>query len=80
MDTLVLINGFCASGIISFSIVRAMSSIGAALVIPNVVAIIGITFPPGSMRNLSFGLFGFGAPVGGTVIEWAEWKCFFFSV
>lgn len=65
-----------------------MSGIGAALVMPNVVAIRGMTFPPGRMRNLTVGLFGFGAPVGGTLgcvvigmfIEWVEWKWFFFSV
>jgi len=39
-----------------------------------------MTFPPGRMRNLTFALFGFGTPVGGTLgcmvigmfIEWVE--------
>ncbi|KAE8446755.1 hypothetical protein EG329_011660 [Mollisiaceae sp. DMI_Dod_QoI] len=82
-----LVNGFCTTSIISFSVARAMSGIGAAFVMPNVVAIIGITFPPGKMRNLSLGFYGFGAPVGGTLgclligifIKWAEWKWFFFT-
>lgn len=64
-----------------------MSGIGAAFVMPNVVAVIGITFPPGKMKNLCLGAFGFGAPVGGTVgvfligifVEWAEWRWFFFT-
>lgn len=82
-----VVNGFCTSSIISFSIARAMSGIGAAFVMPNVVAEIGVTFPPGKMRNLSLGFFGFGAPVGGTFgclligifIEWVQWKWFFFT-
>lgn len=81
-----LFNGFCTENIIVFSIARAMSGIGAALVMPNGVAIIGITFPPGKMRNLSFGFFGFGAPVGGVIgvviigimMQFAHWKWFFF--
>lgn len=35
------------------------------MVVPNAVAIIGTTFPPGKMRNRCLGLFGAGAPVGG---------------
>jgi MFS family permease len=80
-----LINGFCTGSIIPFAIARAMSGIGAAFVMPNAVAIIGITFPPGRMRNLSLGFFGFGAPVGGTLgcviialfTQWASWRWFF---
>lgn len=83
-----LITGFCTQSIISFAIARAFSGIGAAIVMPNVVAIIGITFPPGKMRNLTLGFFGFGAPVGGTLgcvligifIQWTEWKFFFFTM
>jgi len=54
---------------------------------PNAIAIIGITFPPGKMRNLSFGFFGFLAPVGGTFgcaviglfIQFTDsWRWFFF--
>jgi len=63
-----------------------MSGIGAALMMPNIVAIIGITFPPGRMRNLTFGCLGFGAPVGGVMgciligifIQLATWRGFFF--
>jgi MFS family permease len=82
-----LINGFCTGSIITFAIARACSGIGAAFAMPNVVAIIGITFPPGKMRNMTLGLFNFAAPVGGTLgclligifIQWAEWRWFFFS-
>lgn len=81
-----LITGFCTKNLVTFAVARALAGIGAAFVTPNVVAIIGITFPPGKMRNLSLGFFGFGAPVGGTLgavviglfIESAEWQWFFF--
>ncbi|KUJ14948.1 MFS general substrate transporter [Mollisia scopiformis] len=83
-----MINGFCTTSIIPFSIARAMSGIGAAFVMPNIVAILGITFPPGRGRNLVLGFFGFGAPVGGTIgvlliavfIEWVQWRWFFFTI
>lgn len=32
--------------------------------IPNIVALLGITFPPGKNRNLGMALFGAMAPVG----------------
>ena len=83
-----LINGFCTKSIISFAIARACSGIGAAMAMPNIVAIIGITFPPGKMRNLTLGFMGFAAPVGGTIgclliglfIECTQWNYFFFTM
>jgi MFS family permease len=86
--TWMLINGFCTTSIITFAIARAFSGIDAAIVMPNIVGIIGITFPPGKMRNLTLGFFGFGAPVGGTIgcvligifIQWTEWRFFFFTM
>lgn len=59
-----LINGFCTS-FIAFNVVRGISGVGGAMVVPNAVAIIGTTLPPGTMRNRCLGLFGAGAPVGG---------------
>ena len=58
------INGFC-NNFVFFNVARALSGIGAAMVSPNAVAIIGTTFPPGKKRNLSLGFFGAGAPTGG---------------
>jgi MFS family permease len=82
------INGFCIQSLVPFAIVRALSGVGAALVMPNVVAGIGTTWKPGDRgRNLSFGLLGFGAPVGGTtgfailaVLDQfaGHWRWFFF--
>lgn len=59
-----LINGFCTNSK-AFNIARGMSGVGGAMVVPNAVAIIGTTFPPGTTRNRCLGLFGAGAPVGG---------------
>jgi len=59
-----LANGFC-NDFIAFNVVRAMSGVGGAMVVPNAVAIVGTTFPPGRLRNRCLGLIGAGAPVGG---------------
>lgn len=59
-----LANAFC-SDYVAFNVVRAMSGVGGAMVVPNAVAIVGTEFPPGRMRNRCLGLFGAGAPVGG---------------
>jgi MFS family permease len=83
-----VINGFCTRSLITFAIARAFAGIGAAFVMPNIVAIIGITFPPGKMRNFTLGFFGFGCPVGGALgaflmgvfIEFVEWRWFYFSM
>ena len=62
------INAFC-NNFIAFNIARALSGIGAAMIVPNAIAIIGTTLPPGKMRNLSLGFFGAGAPVGGWLVR-----------
>ncbi|KAI1764709.1 MFS general substrate transporter [Hypoxylon sp. FL1150] len=55
--------GFCNS-FIAFNVMRALSGIGGAFIMPNAVAMIGITNPPGFVRNLSLAFFGASAPVG----------------
>ncbi|KAF5526526.1 putative MFS-type transporter [Colletotrichum aenigma] len=81
-----LISGFMRS-IISLSIMRALSGIGAAFVFPNAVALLTITNPPGKARNISVGLFGAMVPIGaaggsvfpalfGQLTQW--WWLFFF--
>jgi MFS family permease len=37
---------------------RGLSGIGAGLMLPTAVALLGQTYPPGRKRNLAFGLFG----------------------
>ena len=78
------INAFC-NNFIAFNVVRALSGIGAAMIVPNAIAVIGTTLPPGKMRNLSLGFFGAGAPVGGwlgtlfagLLAELTPWKWLF---
>ncbi|KAI2627897.1 MFS general substrate transporter [Hypomontagnella submonticulosa] len=58
--------GFC-DNFIAFNVMRAMSGIGGAFIMPNAVAMIGITNPPGFARNLSLAFFGASAPIGGYI-------------
>ncbi|KAI0845727.1 MFS general substrate transporter [Daldinia vernicosa] len=58
--------GFC-DNFISFNVMRAISGIGGAFIMPNAVAMIGITNPPGFTRNLSLAFFGASAPIGGYI-------------
>ncbi|KAL6903890.1 MFS general substrate transporter [Trichoderma evansii] len=72
--------------IISVSIMRALAGIGGGLIVPNAVALLTITFPPGKRRNLSLALFASMGPVGGTggcfivgiFIQWLHWTWLFF--
>lgn len=64
---------------------RALCGIGGGLMIPNIIALIGIECPPGPKRNLGFALFGAMAPVGAVggsllgaiIIQLSEWKWVF---
>lgn len=72
--------------IISISIMRALAGIGGGLIVPNAVALLTITFPPGKQRNLSLALFASMGPVGGAggcvivgiFIQWLHWTWLFF--
>jgi hypothetical protein len=72
--------------IIGFSFMRGLTGVGGGLMVPNAVALLGITFPPGKKRNLSLALFGAMAPVGaaggslvsGAFVQNTEWKWLFF--
>ncbi|TIA68273.1 hypothetical protein E3P91_04135 [Wallemia ichthyophaga] len=50
--------------IIFFDVCRALQGIAPALMLPNAVAIIGRTFPPGIKKAISFALFAASAPNG----------------
>ncbi|KAI0337048.1 MFS general substrate transporter [Trametopsis cervina] len=81
--------GFAPS-FIALCILRAMSGIGGGIMMPNCIALLGITFPPGRMRNLSMALFVSCGPVGaagggllgGIVAQLAswEWMFWFFAI
>ncbi|KAK9311626.1 major facilitator superfamily [Lipomyces starkeyi] len=80
-------NGFCTN-YAAFNIARAFSGIGGALIMPNAVALISTTIPPGKMRNITLGFFGASAPIGsylgalwaGIFIHYVNWKWIFFSM
>lgn len=61
-----LINAFC-NNFVLFNVARAMTGAAGGIIVPNAVAVIGIMCPPGKMRNLSMGIFGAGAPIGGSL-------------
>ncbi|OWP02436.1 hypothetical protein B2J93_3224 [Marssonina coronariae] len=50
--------------LIFFDICRAMQGIGPAFLLPNVVAILGRTYPPGRRKEMVFSIFGATAPSG----------------
>ncbi|KIR57651.1 MFS transporter [Cryptococcus bacillisporus CA1873] len=55
--------GFCKSPI-PFDICRALAGVGSAMSLPNALAILGRTYPPGKIRNITFAILGALAPAG----------------
>ena len=58
---------------------------GGSLMVPNIVALLAITFPPARKGNLGTALFGAMAPIGAAggslvvavIIQSSEWKWLF---
>ncbi|PON22086.1 hypothetical protein TGAM01_v208960 [Trichoderma gamsii] len=82
-----LVSGFMRS-VITLSVMRALSGIGGALIVPNAIALLTITFPPGRTRNITVGFFGATAPMGATLgslmaglfVQLLPWKWLFFCL
>ncbi|KAL6697389.1 major facilitator superfamily domain-containing protein [Trichoderma pleuroticola] len=82
-----LISGF-APNIIALSCFRGLAGVGGAFMVPNAIALIGITFPPGEIRNMTIGLFGAMAPVGSSLgnflgalfVQLTKWEYLFFCL
>jgi len=80
-----LCGGF-ATNLVSMCFMRGLCGIGGGLMVPNIVALLGITFSPGKKRNLGLALFGAMAPVGAAggslvsaiIVQLSEWKGLFF--
>jgi MFS family permease len=80
-----LASGFCNNTFYAFVIMRALGGLGGAFIMPNAVAMISSTKPPGRVRNLNLGFFAASAPIGGyfgalflsSFMEKTEWKWFF---
>ena len=58
-----LITGFMKT-IVTISLFRGLNGMGAAFIVPNAVALLTHTFPPGKLRNIAMGCFGAMAPIG----------------
>ncbi len=79
-----LVSGF-AKSIVTLSIFRGLTWIGGVFIVPNAIALIAHTFPPGRLRNVAMGSFGAMAPVGaagGTIfsalfVQLTPWKWLF---
>ncbi|KAJ4371162.1 hypothetical protein N0V83_004378 [Neocucurbitaria cava] len=70
---------------IGFNIFRGLQGLAAAAMAPTALGILGVTFPPGRTKDIAFGAFGAGAPLGGifgnifggVVGEYLSWKWVF---
>ncbi|TVY58742.1 putative MFS-type transporter, partial [Lachnellula suecica] len=80
-----LVSGFMKS-IVGLCVMRALTGIGGAFMVPNALALLTINFPPGKMRNITVGFFGAMAPIGaagggifsGFFVQLTPWKWLFF--
>ncbi|KAK3054335.1 hypothetical protein LTR09_004603 [Extremus antarcticus] len=80
-----LISGFMKS-VVTLSLMRGLSGIGGAFIVPNAIALLTVTFLPGKMRNITVGFFGTTTPVGaalgsllaGLFVQLTPWKWLFF--
>lgn len=52
---------------IGFDILRGLQGLAAAAMTPTALGILGVTFPPGKTKDIAFGCFGAGAPLGGII-------------
>jgi len=68
---------------------RVLQGIGPAICLPNALAILGITYPPGHRKAMIFALFGSGAPVGSVfggalasllTLAWWPWALWAMSI
>ncbi|KAL7949386.1 MFS general substrate transporter [Trichoderma barbatum] len=84
-----LICGFMRT-VESIIVMRALSGVGAGIIVPNAIALLTTSFPPGLGRLIWVGLFGAMAPVGagggsvfpgffGQLLPW-WWLFFFFAI
>ncbi|KAI8935556.1 hypothetical protein NX059_008125 [Plenodomus lindquistii] len=50
---------------IGFDVLRGLQGLAAAAMAPTALGILGNTFHPGKAKDIAFGCFGAGAPLGG---------------
>ncbi|ETS87856.1 hypothetical protein PFICI_01684 [Pestalotiopsis fici W106-1] len=80
-----LCGGF-SSNLVMMCTTRALCGAGGGIMVPNLIALISITLPPGQRRNLGFALFGAMSPVGAAggslvgavIVQLSEFRWVFF--
>lgn len=75
------------SGYTLFVFARVLQGVGSAICIPNALAVLGATYPPGHRKAMVFALFGASAPVGSliggicaTALDLLWWPWAFFAL
>jgi MFS family permease len=71
---------------IALCVMRGLTGIGGAFMVPNALALLTINIPPGKMRNITVAFFGAMAPIGaaggsifaGLFVQLTPWKYLFF--
>ena len=73
-----------------FNFARALQGIGPAICLPNGLAVLGSTYPPGRRKNMVFAIFGSTAPLGSVLgatfasifaqYTWWPWAFFSFAI
>ena len=77
------------SNSVLFIFARVFQGIGPSICLPNGLALLGASFPPGMKKNLSFAAFGASAPVGSIIgsafaglfaLSWWPYTFFSFAI
>ncbi|KAK3169210.1 hypothetical protein OEA41_008593 [Lepraria neglecta] len=72
-----------------FNFARTLQGIGPAICLPNGLAVLGSTYPPGQRKNIVFSIFGATAPLGSVLgatfaslfaLAWWPWAFFSFAI
>jgi MFS family permease len=80
-----LISGFLRN-FVALCTMRALAGVAGGIMVPNSIALLTVTFPPGRMRNITVSFFGAMAPLGasagfvlpGVFVQLVPWKWLFF--
>ncbi|USP81631.1 hypothetical protein yc1106_08905 [Curvularia clavata] len=73
---------------IGFDTLRGLQGLGASAIAPTALGILGSTFPPGKAKDVAFGCYGAGLPLGGIighvfggiVCEYLSWRWIYWMI
>ncbi|KAK0628738.1 major facilitator superfamily domain-containing protein [Bombardia bombarda] len=77
------------SNVVLFYFARALQGIGPSILLPNALAVLGSSYPPGARKHMVFAIFGAMAPAGSVLgsamaavfaLAWWPWTFFSFAV